>query len=173
VILFIALPEAEDKIDPGVTAFSLRMLPRRCPLCGNQTIIGHGQRRKQAHDQVHDVICIRRGLCRPCRTTFTILPTWSAPGSHYSLHCRQQAAERIEQQHGSWEQSAPTVKNPDQTPDPSTLRRWAARRLVSLWCLLHAGLWKALGWSFLNTPTILAWDFSAGCRILRLEASTP
>jgi hypothetical protein len=81
--------------------------------------------------------------------------------------------ERIEQPHGSWEQSALNVKDPDRLPDPSTLRRWAARRLISLWSSLYAGLWKALGWSFLNTPTILAWDFSAACRILRLEASTP
>ena len=67
MILFIALPEAENKIDPGVTRFPLELLPRRCPLCGNQTIIGHGQRRKQAHDQVREVIYVRRGLCRPCR----------------------------------------------------------------------------------------------------------
>jgi len=46
-------------------------------------------------------------------------------------------------------------------------------RLVSLRSSLRAGLWKALGWSFLNTPTILAWDFPAACRILLLEASTP
>jgi hypothetical protein len=173
VILFISLPEAEGKIDPGVTEIPLGMLPRLCPLCGNQTIIGHGQRRKQAHDQIHDVICIRRGLCRPCRKTFTILPTWSPPSSHYSFHCRQQAAERIEQSQCRWEQAAPIVRDPDRLPDPSTLRRWAARRLVSLRSSLNAGLWKTLGWSFLKTPTILAWDFPAACRILQLEASTP
>ena len=149
-------------------------IPRHCceTLCGNQTIIGHGQRRKQAHDQVHEVIRIRRGLCRLCRKTFTILPTWSPPSSHYSFLSRQQAAERIERPHGSLEQSAPTVKDPERLPDPSTLRRWAARRLISLWCLLYAGLLKAPRWSFLNTPTILAWDFLTACRILRLEAST-
>ena len=32
----------------GVTLIPLRLLPRRCPFCGNQTIIGHGRRRKQA-----------------------------------------------------------------------------------------------------------------------------
>jgi len=156
-----------------VTGFPLELLPRRCPLCGNQTIIGHGQRRKQAHDQLHDVICIRRGLCRPCRKTFTILPTWSAPNSHYSLHCRRQAAERMEQPHLSWEQSAPLIRNPDRLPDPCTLRRWTTRRLISLWSSLYAGLWKALGWGFLNAPTILAWDLPAACRILRFEAGSP
>jgi hypothetical protein len=173
VILFIALPEAENKIDLGSTTLPLSLLPRRCPLCGNQTIIGHGQRRKQAHDQVHDVICIRRGRCRPCRKTFTILPTWSLPNSHYSLHCRQQAAEGIEQQVGGWEQSAPIVRDPDRLPDPSTLRRWAVRRLISVWSSLQAGLWRVLGWSFLRAPTILAWDLPAACRILLIEASSP
>jgi Domain of unknown function (DUF6431) len=148
------------------------MLPRRCPLCGNQTIIGHGQRSKQAHDQVHDVIYVRRGLCRPCRKTFTILPTWSAPSSHYSFHCRQDASKRIEQQDGSWEQLTPSIRDPNRLPDPATLRRWTARRLISLWSSLCAGLWS-VGWDFLSAPTILAWDFLAACRILRLEASTP
>jgi hypothetical protein len=135
--------------------------------------MGHGQRRKQAHDQVHDVICIRRGLCRPCRKTFTILPVWSLPSSHYSLHCRRQAAERMEEPCGGWEQLAPIVRDPDRLPDPSTLRRWAARRLISVWSSLRAGLWKVLGWSFLRAPTILAWVLPAACRILRIEASSP
>ena len=173
VILFIALPEGEDKIDPGVTMFPLGMLPRRCPLCGNQTIIGHGQRRKQDHDQTHDVIRIRRGLCRPCGKTFTILPTWSPPSGQYSFHCRQQAAEQIVQPPASLEQATPSVRDPDRLPDPATLRRWAARRLISLWSSLSIGLWKALGWGFLDAPTILAWDLPAACRILRIEASSP
>jgi hypothetical protein len=33
-----------------VHAFPLALLPRRCPRCGRHTIIGHGQRRKQAHE---------------------------------------------------------------------------------------------------------------------------
>jgi hypothetical protein len=156
-----------------VTAFPLELLPRLCPLCGNLTIIGHGRRQKQAHDEVHEVIWIRRGLCRPCRKTFTILPIWSPPGSHYSFHCRQQAAEQIEQMHDSWEQSAPTVRDPNRLPDPSTVRRWAARRLISLWFALPAGFWRVLGWGFLRAPTILAWDLPTAYRILRFEVSSP
>jgi hypothetical protein len=75
--------------------------------------------------------------------------------------------------HGSWEQSAPSVIDPNRLPDSSTLRRWAVRRLTSLWSSLYEGLWRSLGWGFFNAPTILAWDFPAACRILRLEASTP
>ena len=42
VILFIALPETEDK--PGVTEVPLTLLPRLCPFCGKRTIIGHGRK---------------------------------------------------------------------------------------------------------------------------------
>jgi len=62
-----------------VTTFAPKLLPRRCPLCGNRTIIGHGQRRKQAHDKVHDFIRIRRGRCPACHKTFTILPSGRLP----------------------------------------------------------------------------------------------
>ncbi len=154
-------------------AFPLNLLPRQCPVCGKRTITGHGQRRKQAHDEVHDVIHIRRGRCRPCHKTFTILPVWSPPHSPYSFHCRQQAAEQMEKTHGSWESVALSLKDPNRLPDPSTLRRWVRRRLVSLWSSIQSGIWKVLGLSFLHTPTILAWDLPAACRILRLEAISP
>ena len=56
----------------------------------------------------------------PCRKTFTILPHWLAPSGHYSLHCRQQACERIAAG-DSAEQAAPHCK------DPSTLARFIHR----------------------------------------------
>jgi hypothetical protein len=69
LILFIALPETQNK-----AILPLELLPRRCPLCGDDTIIGHGRGRKQAHDQCHDWIWVRRGICHPCSKTFTIVP---------------------------------------------------------------------------------------------------
>jgi hypothetical protein len=112
----------------------LAQLPRRCPTCGQDTIVGHGRRRKQAHDERHDWIWVRRGRCPACEKTFQILPTGSPPSSHYSYCCRQQASE-LNCQTSSWEQSAPHCKDPSRLPDPSTLRRWACRRLMSLWAL--------------------------------------
>jgi len=106
-------------------------------------------------------------------TRYTIVPVWSPPSGHYSFHCRKQAEEGIVQQDGGWETSIPSLKDPDRLPDPSTLHRWAARRLVSLWSSLQSGLWKMVGWSFLGKPTILAWDCPACRRILRIEASSP
>ena len=62
---------------------------------------------------------------------------WRRPGT-YSLHCRQQACERIAAG-DSAEQAAPHCKDPSRLPDPSTVRRWAQRRLLSVWCWVKAG----------------------------------
>ena len=110
---------------------------------------------------------MRRGICQPCGKTFTVLPDWLAPAAPFSLRCRQQ--ERIAEG-DSAEQAAPHCKDPARLPDPSTVRRWALRRLLSLWCWIKAG---AQGEHFLMTPTILAWDLNAVCRILPIEASSP
>src|SRR5215469_17237412 len=140
----------------GVTAFSLALLPRRCPQCCQDTITGHGRRRKQAHDDCHDWIWIRRGVCRPCGVTFTILPHWSPPHGQYSFRCREQAWEATANHGNVWEQSAPQIKDPHRLPDPATLRRWAGRRLLSLYCGLKTVGFCWPRWrSFLRTPTIL------------------
>jgi hypothetical protein len=167
VILFIALPEEKDNIDPGV--IPLDLLPRQCPACRNHTIIGHGRRLRHAHDDRRELIWVRRGICHPCRKTFTILPDRLAPAAPFSLRCRQQACESVAAG-ASVEQSAPHCKDLARSPDSSTLRRWAQRRLLSVYCWVKAG---AYGEYFLRTPTIVAWDLSAVCRILRIEASSP
>jgi hypothetical protein len=100
---------------------------RRCPICEHDSIIGHGRRRKQAHDEQHDWIGIRRGLCNKCGKTFTLLPSFSLPYTHYSLPARVQALHWRLVEGRSWESAAPTVKDPDRVADPSTLRRWFRR----------------------------------------------
>jgi Domain of unknown function (DUF6431) len=112
---------------------------------------------------------VRRGRCEPCGKTFTILPDWLAPAGHYSLHCRQQSCERITAG-DSVEQAAPHCKDSTRLPDPSTVRRWAQRRLLSLWCWIKIGVKDP---HFLQTPTIAARDLSALCRILPIEARSP
>ncbi len=108
-----------------------RKVARVCPLCGGRTIIGHGRRLKQAHDQWHVQIWIRRGLCRPCKKTFTVLPDWSPPSGHYSFDCRQEAWELLRQSDSNWERSVPDVADATRSPDPSTVRRWAGRLMRS------------------------------------------
>jgi hypothetical protein len=147
----------------------LGLLPRRCPVCRKDTIIGHGRRLRYSHDDQHECIWVRRGICEPCGKTFTILPDSLAPSGSYSLHCRQQACERIAAGDTA-EQAAPHCKDPGRLPDSSTVRRWAQRRLVSLWCWVKAGVKDQ---HFLQAPTILAWDLDALCRILPIEARSP
>jgi hypothetical protein len=81
-ILFIALSTAQNNLlDDWADAGGGPIL-RHCPFCLRDSIIGHGRRRKQAHDEDHDWIQIRRGLCNLCGKTFTFLPPFSPPYSH-------------------------------------------------------------------------------------------
>jgi len=56
-----------------------KVVLRQFPVCGRDSIIGHGRRSKQAHDEDHDWIPIRRGRCPDCKKTFTFLPPLSLP----------------------------------------------------------------------------------------------
>jgi hypothetical protein len=57
--------------------------------------------------------------------TFTFLPVFSLPYTHYSLLARCHALQLRFAQHGSWEKALPKLKDPDRLPDPTTVRRWA------------------------------------------------
>jgi hypothetical protein len=134
-------------------------LPRRCPACSRETIIGHGRRRRQAHDGQHDWIRVRRGICKVCGGTVTVLPAGCVPGAAYSLPARQQALASVAQGCPA-EQASPHCRDPDRIADGSTIRRWFWRRLASL-------LW--FGWS----PTLFAWDWRAAARTLIAEPVSP
>jgi hypothetical protein len=60
-------------------------MPRWCPVCQQPSIVGHGRRRKQAHDGQHDWIWVRRSRCPLCKKTFTVLPTWSPQDKHWHM----------------------------------------------------------------------------------------
>jgi hypothetical protein len=93
-------------------------------------------------------------LLYPTVFTLTTLPIWSPPYGHYSFRCRQQAWESCCQNGGGWEQSAPHSKDPTRLPDPSTLRRWACRRVVSLWHGVKAlWLWPLEWHKILQAPS--------------------
>jgi len=133
------------------------------------SIIGHGRRLRQCHDHQHQSIWVRRGICRPCGTTFTILPDWLAPAAPFTLRCRQLACEHLGAGE-SFEQAVPHCRDLSRSPDPSTLRRWAQLRMLSFYCWVKAGVIRAF---FLQAPTIVAWDLRALCRILPIEARSP
>jgi len=123
-ILFITLSSAQNNFEADWAEVGGGAILRRCPVCMSDSIIGHGRRRKQAHDEDHDWIQIRRGICNLCGKTFTFLPPFSPPYCHYSLIARSQALRRYFSESCGWETAAPTVKDPDRVADPSTVRRW-------------------------------------------------
>jgi hypothetical protein len=123
-ILFISLSTAQGNLEADWAEADGGPILRQCPVCLRESIIGHGRRRKQAHDEDHDWIQIRRGRCSLCGKTFTFLPPFSPPYCHYSLIARSQALQRYFVERCSWEASAPTIRDPDRVADPSTLRRW-------------------------------------------------
>jgi Domain of unknown function (DUF6431) len=160
---------ARNEREYGSGVVALEHLPRRCPVCETATIISHGKRLRQAHDDTHERMWIRRGICKRCKKTFTVLPDWLAPFGHYSLRCRQQACERIAIGDCA-EQAAPHCQDPARLPDATTVRRWIQRRVFSLWCWLRTA--AAAGYIF-TAPTIFAWDLRASYRMLRIEAKSP
>lgn len=123
-ILFISLSAAQYNLEADWAEAVAEVILRRCPICVQDSIVGHGRRRKQAHDEHHDWIGIRRGLCNRCGKTFTFLPLFSPPYGHYSLIARSQALRCYFVDGGGWEAAAPVVKDPNRIADPSTLRRW-------------------------------------------------
>jgi len=123
-ILFISCSGEESNVEADWAAACAEVILRQCPFCERHSIIGHGRRRKQAHDARHDWIEVRRGICSSCGKTFTFLPSFSLPYTHYSLLARSEALRRYFLEHCSYESAAPTVKNPDRIAAPSTLHRW-------------------------------------------------
>lgn len=123
-ILFIPLSTAQSNLEVDWVEAGGGQILRQCPICQRDSIVGHGCRRKQAHDEDHDWIPIRRGRCNLCDKTFTFLPPFSPPYSHYSLIARSQALWHYFVERCSWEAAAPTLKDPQRVADPSTLRRW-------------------------------------------------
>jgi hypothetical protein len=155
VIVFI--PRSEEGRKAGEA--DSQWLPRQCPACHQRAVIGHGRRRRQAHDGIRDWILVRRALCKVCGSTLTVLPGVCVPGAPYSLLARQQALQQLAQG-ATAEQAAPYCRDPHRIADPSTIRRWFWRRIESL---------RFLVWA----PTLLAWDWRAAGRILFAEPISP
>lgn len=163
-ILFIAPSAAQGNLEVDWTGAAADVILRRCPVCRRDSIIGHGRRRKQAHDEEHDWIAVRRGLCNLCGKTFTFLPQFSPPYCHYSLIARSQALRRRFVEGCCWEAAAPSLKDPNRVADPSTLRRWfrsldsSRPSFSALQRTLHAvNQWLRSGETLHHGPLALGW----------------
>jgi hypothetical protein len=91
-ILFVPLSTAQDNLKADWAEAGAKVILRRSPACLQDSITGHGRRQKQAHDEDHDWIGIRRGRCNQCDVTVTFLPPFSPP---YTLIARSQAAASL------------------------------------------------------------------------------
>ena len=134
---FYRTARGERQHRPGV--IPLDLLPRRCPVCRNDTIIGHGRRLRQSHDDQHEshlgaarnLSAVREDLHDLARLARTVgalqlcvadsRPVSGSPPAIPSSKPRR------------------TAKIRSRLPDPSTVRRWAQRRLLSVWCWVKAG----------------------------------
>ena len=88
-----------------------------CPEAENES--------RSPHDECHDWIGIRRGRRTGCGTTFTSLPVFSLPYTHYSLFARCEALQHRFGGSCSWEKAQPQLKDADRLPDAFTVRRWS------------------------------------------------
>jgi hypothetical protein len=104
---------------------------------------------------LHDWILLRRGKCKVCGGTLTVLPAGCVPFAPYTLLAWQQALDQLAQG-CPFERAAPHCRDPDRLADTSTIRRWFWRRIESL---------RFFAWA----PTLLAWDWRAVGRILIAE----
>jgi hypothetical protein len=163
-ILFIPLSASLHKLETDWARDCDKTILRRCPTCERDSIIGHGRRSKQAHDEHHDWIGIRRGRCLGCGKTFTFLPLFSLPYTHYSLLARCQTLRRRFVEHCCWEEATPTLKDSNRVPDPSTLRRWSSgldRSQLALsfvrQTLAHVAHWLACGDQANHNAGPLSW----------------
>ena len=93
-IVFISLSAAQSNLEADWADAGGEEVMRRCPVCLLDSIVGHSRRRKQAHDEHHDWIAIRRGVCLSCGETITFLPRFSSPHTNYSVIARSDAGSR-------------------------------------------------------------------------------
>ena len=158
----------------GVTEIPSGAAARLVSAVRQPSIVGHGRRRKQAHDRQHDWIWIRRGRARPAGRHSRSCP----PGRHRMATIATAAGKRRRNRH---RESTVVGSNPPLTAkipiDCRTRPRFGgglARKLISLWFWMKTGFRKALASELYSMrPTILAWDCAAAGRILRLEANSP
>ena len=160
--MIVVIPCLDKECKPDSNASN--WLPRQCPVCKAFAIIGHGRRRRQSHDQTQDWILVRRGYCKHCHHTLTVLPAGCVPGASYNLAARQQAMERLNEGM-TVEQAAPDCQNQDRLADPATIRRRGWRRVESL--VVSA----ALAWNFGGNTLLVVRPARRGCHLFHRRRS--
>lgn len=109
--------------------FSQLVFPRpdACPVCGAvDHLIGHGSYGRTVCDQ-HNVFTIRvkRFLCKVCRRTLSLLPTFCLPYRHYLAWTIQRVISLRLQTDSSWKAIRQRFL-PSDVPTLTTCREWTA-----------------------------------------------
>ena len=105
--------------------------PRTCPHCGAvDSFIGHGYYWRQPLARWEDyLIRIRRWLCKTCRHTVSILPSFLLRYRHYLLAVIQDVVTAHFERDVSWaqiEQQGRRGPGDECMPSERTIRRWCA-----------------------------------------------
>ena len=102
--------------------------PRDCPHCEDvDTFIGHGYYWRQPIDQQKAYpIRIKRWLCKACRRTVSILPSFLLRFRHYLLAVIQEVVTARIEKKASWGQIEQQCTNEkgERLPSERTIRRW-------------------------------------------------
>jgi hypothetical protein len=109
--------------------FSQLVFPRpdTCPLCGAvDRLIGHGSYDRTICDH-HNVFAIRvkRFLCKVCRHTLSLLPSFCLPCRHYLASTIQSVITLRIQTNDSWKAIGQRFL-PSDVPTLTTCREWTA-----------------------------------------------
>jgi hypothetical protein len=111
-----------------------------------------GQRLKQAHDQRHQQIWIRRAVAHATRP-LRCCPTGRPSGRHLVAICSRRRRRNA-------------IARP-------IYGETVGRTLAASANAADDMFWRAMGWGIWISPTTLAWDWTAIRRILLLGASRP
>lgn len=99
--------------------------PTRCPHCGQaEALIGHGFYWRKAKDQTQVyLVRVKRWLCKVCRTTLSVLPSFVLRFRHYLLVVIQDVVVARYEDDASWQETARRCATAG-LPAPRTIGRW-------------------------------------------------
>lgn len=118
--------------------------PACCPHCGQQDrLIGHGFYWRKAKDQIQVFrIRVKRWLCKACRRTLSVLPSFVLRFRHYLLAVIQAVVVARYEDQASWRETTQRCAQ-DGLPAPRTIGRWCrsfAEQAPAWWAAVQTTL---------------------------------
>ena len=118
--------------------------PTRCPHCAEaEALIGHGFYWRKAKDQTQVFrIRVKRWLCKACRRTLSVLPSFVLRFRHYLLAVIQAVVVARYEDQASWRETTQRCAQ-DGLPAPRTIARWCrsfAEQAPAWWAAVQTTL---------------------------------